>query len=620
MAKLSSKTLREIFEDSIKDSATYRKLDDGKKNPGHIIFNGVECYVYIKNLSYAYLGNPDVWRAQMTGVDVLNDIKESQAMFILLGYDTDNNVFATWNPHQVKQRIGTASSPSLYSRLSLQKEVSATGKIKSMVLNNDLEVLVFPCDRLVDVLSNMDQFFPDTSDYVALGSKRRSEANAAYKELTNSKRLDEYAKFLLAAGVASSEVERLCLAVKRLINSNLISLHRKVFLAHDSLNDYHDAVVDFFNLDDVIEFKEKWGDIYPAAFSAYIAFLQKQHGGIKVEEIDEEDEEEDGEEEEMNKESLEKENSSLAKDWEAAYEDEHGNLTKLMNPELLKQLRPYLDTEYPTLPPAYNIIDDFYGNKYPKTQMKDWGKLIKAINWSKCNEDGVMLEEVKKIKKKTHILRVTFPDGQIIEDRNVSRTFARVIEMCAPELVKELNLAFAGVDLISDQVSETYSSSQHQLNDGSYVMTHMNTEKKREILQYISDSLGLDLKIERILIESGEVVDELPTSSKPYKLSSRQKIWVQFPDGHISNHNQVMKTLVDVVKFAGPEKVKDLDIQIAGGNLITSQLNPLYEKKKAYKEVGNGLYVNTSSNTSKKFEQINEINDRLELNLIVRMD
>ena len=403
MAKISGKVLREIFEESIKDSGTYKRLDDGLKNPAHIIFNGVECYVYIKNLSYAYLGNPDVWRAQLTGVDVLNEIKESPAMFILLGYDSDNDVYATWNPHQVKQRIGTASSPSLYSRLSLQQEVGRTGEIKSMVLNNDLEVLVFPNGRLVDVLSNLDQFFPDTSDYVAMGSKRRSEANAAYKELTNTKKLDEYAKFLLKAGVLPTEVERLCQALKRLFNSNLISLHRKVFLAHDSLEDYHDALVEFFNLDDVVEFKEKWGNIFPAVFSSYIGFLQ--HSKISEYEEPEENEEDEYIEDEIEDEVSEDgsdEQANFAKDWEKAYEDEHGNLTKLMNPELLKMLRPYLDTDYPSLPPCYNIIGDFYAGRYPKMQLKDWGRLFNGIEWDKCNEDGIIPEEIKTGKKKSH--------------------------------------------------------------------------------------------------------------------------------------------------------------------------------------------------------------------------
>lgn len=619
MAKISGKVLREIFEDSIKDSGTYKMLDDGLKNPAHIIFNGVECYVYIKNLSYAYLGNPDVWRAQLTGVDVLNEIKESPAMFILLGYDSDNDVYATWNPHQVKQRIGTANSPSLYSRLSLQQEVGRTGEIKSMALNNDLEVLVFPNGRLVDVLSNLDQFFPDTSDYVAMGSKRRSEANAAYKELTNTKKLDEYAKFLLKAGVLPSEVERLCQALKRLFNSNLISLHRKVFLAHDSLEDYHDAVVEFFNLDDVVEFKEKWGNIFPAVFSSYIGFLQhSQISESEEPEENEEDEDIDDEIEEGISEDGSDEQANFAKDWEKAYEDEHGNLTKLMNPELLKMLRPYLDTEYPSLPPCYNIIGDFYAGRYPKMQLKDWGRLFNGIEWDKCNEDGIIPEEIKTGKKKSHILRVTFPDGFVIEDRNVSKTFAKTIEMCTPDLVKELNIVLAGVDLVSDKVSEQYGRAQHQINDGSYVMTHMSTEKKREILQYISNSLGLDLKIDKVLIDSGEIVDESPISTQPFKLSSRQKIWVQFPDGHISNHARVMQTLVDVVIFAGPERVRDLNIIVCGDNLVTSNLNPTYTK--AYKEVGEGLYVNTASDTKRKYQQIMEINEALDLDLIVRLD
>ena len=619
MAKISGKVLREIFEESIKDSGTYKRLDDGLKNPAHIIFNGVECYVYIKNLSYAYLGNPDVWRAQLTGVDVLNEIKESPAMFILLGYDSDNDVYATWNPHQVKQRIGTASSPSLYSRLSLQQEVGRSGEIKSMVLNNDLEVLVFPNGRLVDVLSNLDQFFPDTSDYVAMGSKRRSEANAAYKELTNTKKLDEYAKSLLKAGVLSTEVERLCQALKRLFNSNLISLHRKVFLAHDSLEDYHDAVVEFFNLDDVVEFKEKWGNIFPAVFSSYIDFLQ--HSQISEYEEPEENEEDEDIEDEIEEEVSDDgsdEQVNFAKDWEKAYEDEHGNLTKLMNPELLKMLRPYLDTDYPSLPPCYNIIGDFYAGRYPKMQLKDWGRLFNGIEWDKCNEDGIIPEEIKTGKKKSHILRVTFPDGFVIEDRNVSKTFAKTIEMCTPDLVKELNIVLAGVDLVSDKVSEQYGRAQRQINDGSYVMTHMSTEKKREILQYISNSLGLDLKIDKVLIDSGEIVDESPISTQPFKLSSRQKIWVQFPDGHVSNHARVMQTLVDVVIFAGPERVRDLNIIVCGDNLVTSNLNPTYTK--AYKEVGKGLYVNTASDTKRKYQQIMEINEALDLDLIIRLD
>ena len=79
-----------------------------------------------------------------------------------------------------------------------------------------------------------------------------------------------------------------------------------------------------------------------------------------------------------------------------------------------------------------------------------------------------------------------------------------------------------------------------------------------------------------------------------------------------------MQTLVDVVIFAGPERVRDLNIIVCGDNLVTANLNPTYTK--AYKEVGEGLYVNTASDTKRKYQQIMEINEALDLDLIVRLD
>ena len=492
MSNLNSRELREIFEDSIKESATYKQLDESLKNPAHIIFNGVEIYVYIKNLSSAYFENSDVWRAQMTGVDVLNEIKDSPAMFILLGYDSDNSVYATWNPHQVKQRIGTASSPSLYSRLSLQQEVARTGEIKSMTLNNNLEVLVFPCNRLVDVLSNLEQFFPDTSDYVAMGSKRRSDANAAYKELTNTKRLDEYAKFLLKSGVTPSDVERHCQAVKRLISSNLISLHRKVFLAHDTLNEYQDAAVEFFNLDDVNEFKKQWGNLYPATLIAYIDFLQKRHEKLGKEELPQKD----GKAALETEATPDEEQSDLKRDWETSYEDENGNLTKLTNPELLKLLRPYLDTEYPSQSACYNIIGDFYANRYPKMQLKDWGKLLNNIEWTKCDGYKAIPEEVQAVKQSRQKIHVQFPDGHISNHSKVMQTLVDVIIFAGPERVRNLNIVICNDNLVTSNLNPMYMNSYKEVGNGLYVNTCSDTKRKYAQIMEINDRLNLKLKVE----------------------------------------------------------------------------------------------------------------------------
>ena len=605
MGKLHSKKLMEIFEFAFKDSATFKRLDTEQSNPCHIMFNGEEYYIYIKNLSPAYFDNPDVWRAQMTAIDSLNDIKESNATFVLLGFDSDNRVYATWNPNQVKQRIGTAKSPSLYSRLSLQRQVSQTREIRSMTLNNDMQVLVFPFDRVVDVFSSIHQFFPDTSDYVALGSKRRSEANSAYKQLTDMRKLDEFAKYLFSVGIQPSEISQMCKAVKSLVSSSVISLHRKVFLAHDSLNEYTDAAKTFFELPAIKE--SEWGEVHRRSLLAFIHFLQ-QKDMPSEEDVFTEMNNEDPEVTDNQKASNE------VKDWEAEYEDEFGNLTKLMNPELLKKLRPYLDRDYPSLPPAYNIIEDFYGERYPRMQMKDWGKLIKEIDWSRCDENGVIPVTVKSSKRKSHILRVSFQDGQVFEDNNVSTTYCEVIKKIGPEEVSILNLCHAGVNIVSRELDSKYASYQRDIGDGWFVMTNSPTHVKYRDLQIIKVEYGIDMSVEYIPIDPSA---KIPIETHISKTGSRLKIKVHFPDGRVIIPTNVFEALIEVVKYARAEHVQSLNINCCGDNLILKTPSPTYLN--ACKPVGDGWLCNTHSDTRTKYNQIKFISDKLNLGLDIEL-
>lgn len=606
MGKLSGKVLMEIFEQAFKDSATYKRLDSERCNPGHIMFNGEEYYVYIKNLSPAYFENPDVWRAQMTGIDALKEIKESNATFVLLGFDSDNDVYATWNPTKVKQRIGTASSPSLYSRLSLQQEVSKTGEIRSMTLNNDLQVLVFPHDSLVDVFSSLNEFFPDTSDYVAMGSKRRVDANIAYKKLTNMHQLDDFAKYLISIGISSSDISQMCRSVKSIISSGVISWHRKIFLAHDSISEYKEAAEELFSLQSVRDLG--WDDRYRVPFLSYIDFIQKKHFPSTFEDVT------DKNEDITEYQEIEVETSDEERNWESDYEDEYGNLVKLMNPELLKQLRPYLDKEYPSLPPAYNIIEDFYHNRYPKMQMKDWGRLIKEIDWSRCNEDGIIPEEVKASKRKTHILRVVFPDGRVVEDKNVSTTYCEFIKEVGAEKISILGISHAGVNIVSKELDSKYANYQRDIGDGWYVMTNSSTPIKYQDLQKIIEEYGLDISVSLVSLDSSNT-PSLPIPNE--KNGKREKIRVVFPDGRCIQPTKVLEALIEVVKYAGVERVRSLNIICCADNLILKNPAPRYINPS--KPVGDGWLCNTCSDTRTKYDQIKTISDKLSLDLEVEL-
>ena len=83
----------------------------------------------------------------------------------------------------------------------------------------------------------------------------------------------------------------------------------------------------------------------------------------------------------------------------------------------------------------------------------------------------------------------------------------------------------------------------------------------------------------------------------------------------MSCSKMVWETLVDVIRFAGAQKVRDLGIYIMGDNLISSELNANERYRVGQKEVEPGLYVCTYSSTDTKFEQIKRINRELGLGL-----
>ena len=173
--KISRYSLQQIFIESLEGCNSFQIING--LNPFHLTLNGKECYIYIKNLSPAYFSNPDIWRVQLPRREDFEVIKNSAIDFILLGYDSENKVYTTWHPKWTKQRLNKGESVSFYSRLSLQEEAASTQSIKRLSLNNDGEVIAFPREQLEFILSNLKIFFQDESDYVAIGSKRRPEAN-----------------------------------------------------------------------------------------------------------------------------------------------------------------------------------------------------------------------------------------------------------------------------------------------------------------------------------------------------------------------------------------------------------------------------------------------------------
>jgi ribosomal protein L24 len=109
-------------------------------------------------------------------------------------------------------------------------------------------------------------------------------------------------------------------------------------------------------------------------------------------------------------------------------------------------------------------------------------------------------DTTRKNRKKT-ILRVTRPDGSIIEDSKATVTLAMTILEIGVERVRSLNLSLDGMNLILIGENTLYPSQQYYLGDGYYLNTHSSTDRKKYHLEKMFKALGLDWKVEIVSSE-----------------------------------------------------------------------------------------------------------------------
>lgn len=101
------------------------------------------------------------------------------------------------------------------------------------------------------------------------------------------------------------------------------------------------------------------------------------------------------------------------------------------------------------------------------------------------------------------------------------------------------------------------------------------------------------------------------------KTNPRFLIRVVYPDGHVDCNKRVSHTFLNVVNYAGPERVRALNIYCMGDNLVSDKKMTDERYVKAQYETNvEGLYLMTLSSTEKKLEYMQQISRELNLGLI----
>ncbi len=91
-------------------------------------------------------------------------------------------------------------------------------------------------------------------------------------------------------------------------------------------------------------------------------------------------------------------------------------------------------------------------------------------------------------------LRVTLPNGKVIENRFAYETLQEVVMLAGIEKVRTLGIVQCGVPLVSNTQDNFYN--QKEIAKGLYLITHSSTGQKRQQIEKISEALELGLKVE----------------------------------------------------------------------------------------------------------------------------
>ena len=454
------------------------------ENPYTVRIDGEDVFVYIKNLSPAQLSNknPDIWRVQLPVKDDFEQIKNSDSLFILLGYDAENDVYTSWNPYWCKQRLNVGKSVSLYSRYSLQQRVHESGKIEKMSLNNESNVVCFPAKLLYQYIKTVRDYFPEESLYIAKGSRINkriiTDPQALYDLFVSFDDCSKFEAYLRSVDMSERAIKDYVRNLRAFQVDGYFDKYKEIFLRCSSIADYDQAIKDFRNQPDILAIDTKNHGYLRAALRHYVRYMK-----VLLSCSDDDPSLYD---------------QPMVESEPTIKLDEYGKLIEL-EAGLIKELASYvIGEEYPDYDEMISIAVKHYPSEVDENMAySDWIGLFKKTNWKKTRPAKEKKADGSASKRKRNRkLRVTWPDGRTMQTKKPADTFVYVIETSFPDLIMEMKLRR---EVVSREPFPDYPGSkrsQQRLESGYWINTNIGLPEKAEILQQISDELDLGLKIE----------------------------------------------------------------------------------------------------------------------------
>lgn len=128
-----------------------------------------------------------------------------------------------------------------------------------------------------------------------------------------------------------------------------------------------------------------------------------------------------------------------------------------------------------------------------KRNFTDQMETIEIVPDPKVDHNIGTIKRNSRSKSAKTNLRVTLPNGKVIENHFAYETLQEVVMLAGVEKVRSIGIIQCGVPLISNTQDNFYN--QKEIAKGMFLITHSSTGQKRQQIEKISDALNLNLKV-----------------------------------------------------------------------------------------------------------------------------
>lgn len=171
-----------------------------------------------------------------------------------------------------------------------------------------------------------------------------------------------------------------------------------------------------------------------------------------------------------------------------------------------------------------------------------------------------------RTRAKKKLLRVTFPDGEVICYNNATSTMIAALNKIGSDKFPVINLELCHLPLLSKEIYPRYKEWMKPVCDGWYLNAQSNSDNKYLQLCAISDQLSLGLGV-----EIGTDFETQATSpNKEKKRSTKDKLLVKFPDGEYVANGRALDTYLETIWKLGIDEIMRKNLTWSGNALITT--------------------------------------------------